>query len=244
MRTMPGSLLAKIVAGCALLAVTAVCIFLAVRMDNGKLNNSSEAAPAPRAVVNGDVIGDSLVSGTPFGGTGDANWSHLVSQQMRAQGIALDLTSRGEVGAGFVRRSPTGETFAEQVNRIHQDSDVVIVLGSRNDDVALDSLGGAADSTLAAIHHAAPQAKVIVVGAIPGTVPTPEVTAINRTLHTSAGTHGATYVDSSQWLKDPATVVQPGNNPTDLAHTELARNLFPAILAATGSHRAATAALN
>ena len=87
--------------------------------------------------------------------------------------------------------------------------------------------------TLDAIHAAAPEAKVVVIGPARTTAdPTPEILQTRDVIRTEAEATGATFIDplAAGWFVNRPDLVGPdGFTPTDAGHVYMADQLAPIV---------------
>lgn len=195
---------------------------------------STYLGPAPANPV--AVIGDSYTSGTPKGGRGDKGWPAIAEARLDAEGINTTIDVGAEGGSGYVARGQYGLTFADQVPKVVEPNDkLVVILGSSNDsrDVPPEQLQAAVQSTLADIKTTATQAKLLVVGPFytrPN--PPPALLAVRDIVKAQADAVGATFIDplAEGWVAErPELISDDGAHPTDEGHRYLADKLTPLI---------------
>lgn len=196
---------------------------------------SAPSSAAPKVPVIA-VFGDSYTGGTALGGQGTKNWAQIVGRQVHA---TMRVAAAG--GGGYVQVSPfTHGTFTDLI-AAHPPTgaDLVIVFGSRNDsgqDPAEVQSAAAAD--FAAITHADPAAKLLVVGPCwsAGTPPAGALAARDA-VQKAAVAAGATFVDplSGGWFSGRTDLIgSDGVHPTDAGHAYLADKIEPAVRSAIG----------
>ena len=211
------------------LAVTAVVVVQNVRREDSCASDrrNAEAAPATGGVSTGPVaffLGDSYTTGF---GLADP-----------AYGFAYDLaalqgwhaTMAGFPGTGYATEGPCGgNAFIHRLSALPADAEVVVIEGGLNDaifDVVSASLAAAASDLLAAVRSAAPDARIVMLGAA-DVIPDarPRVLAANAALRAVASEAGATYVDLAG-LVFPTT---DGKHPTAEGHALIAETVQAAL---------------
>lgn len=194
--------------------------------------------PKPKKVV---IIGDSLTEGTEFGGSGEANWAQQVSRRLRHDGINLNLVVAGRGGAGYAVAGHTGTDFAEEVDRLVQpDDDLVVIFGGTNDwPYPLDSVAPAVVSTLSEVRVRAPNAEIIVVGPVwPSPQPNAQLEALRDVAREESTRIRAVFIDplANGWFRnEPEFIGTDGIHPTDAGHLFIAEALYPVIRSALTS---------
>ena len=149
--------------------------------------------PAPRIAV----IGDSYSAGTD----NELLWHHVVANRLPATVTDLSLG-----GAGYTVPS---RDFAAQASKLPQDTDLVIVAGSRNDQYTPEAVGPAASKLFAGIKSKAPKARIVVVGPIwDSSEPSAGAVAANARVRASAESAGLSFIDAlaEDWLGDPGLI--------------------------------------
>ncbi len=153
-----------------------------------------------------------------------------------AGGLDADLRLHAAGGAGYVNGSTADdETFLDQV-RGHRvpDADVVVVFGSRNDELLPPAeVKAQAAQVFAAVRAGSPSAALVVIGpAWDDDVPPAELLRTRDAVAAAAGAAGASFVDplAEQWLLDhPELIGTDGMHPHDAGHAYLASRIAPAV---------------
>ncbi len=159
-----------------------------------------------------------------------SRWPALVAD---AVGADVEVISAG--ASGYLAAGDGGLTYQDLVARIPADADVVIVMGSDDDDGRSESdIQAAAVRALQEARSRAPEATLIVAS-------TPWVEAVPRqgivitrdAVRAAADEMGAVFVDSlaEGWLVTgpPGQIGFDGLHPTDLGHAEIADDLIPVV---------------
>jgi hypothetical protein len=125
-------------------------------------------------------------------------------------------------------------TFLRLVKRIDPASTVVVLFGGSNDrSDPTSTLDSAAERTIRAVEHAAPDARVVIVGPVwaSSTAPPEDLLQVRSTLRAAAGRTSAAFIDpvAGKWLQG-----RSGSGPLAKAdRKELARRLTSALAAFT-----------
>lgn len=193
-------------------------------------------APPPPPIYSVGVIGDSFTRGTQDGGEGDQNWTVLVTQKLRDQGLLLDVTAAADSGSGYVEPSKKETVFADQVPVVAKSHvKLVVLFGSLTDaSIPAERLAPAVTSTLDAVKAGAPNAKLLVIGPPwPDANPPERVLRDRDTVKAQAEAAGAVFVDpiAEGWLTDPALIGPDGIHPNNVGHQALANRIAPLIAA-------------
>lgn len=199
---------------------------------------STPASPTPSTPsgpVDIALIGDAAVQDPA--GAAAADWTALTVQGLQASGGQVAPVVAAADGAGYVTRSPSGEAFPQLVARaVTPTTRVVVLLGSRNDLTAAGEVGDAARVTFAAVHRAAPDAALLVVGPVP--VPgdaSDRLTGVRDALRDAAAAGGAAFVDplAEGWSFPPGTATASrsrGLRLTATGQAAVAQRLLPHLL--------------
>lgn len=201
--------------------------------------------PASRPGVSyAAIIGDSDTSGSAEGGAGAAGWPTLVTNNLKSQGITLELRVGATGGAGyFGDGQSTVRTFISQVSEAAGANDQLVVLfGSRNDQYGVEppNFAGqyttAVQRTLARAKEKAPDAAILVIGpawtAWAKNPPNAAVLLVRDTLRKQAEAAGTTFVDpiAEQWfVGQPELMGSNGENLNDRGHQFLAEKIGPLV---------------
>ncbi|MCS5723235.1 SGNH/GDSL hydrolase family protein [Herbiconiux sp. CPCC 203407] len=174
-------------------------------------------------------LGDSYTGGSRQDSGEDARYPKLV-------GEALDISvhSAGLGGSGYVAVGTANKALPTLVNKIHVDSDVVVVFGSRNDKAGYQAVYDAASGMYGRIRERFPDAKLVAVGpAWPASVTPDFVIESDNAVRDAAAENGATYVSALEWLKgDPALIGADNVHPNDAGHAYLAAQFEQIVRAA------------
>jgi lysophospholipase L1-like esterase len=183
------------------------------------------------------VIGDSYTTGTSEGGLGQRGWTARTWQMLARQGVqvAADVASEGR--AGYGARGDHNSVFLDLTARaVEPDDRLVVYFGSRNDQgvdpVALSQM---ASDNFDLARHAAPYARLLVIGPPWPTADVPEsIRQIRDVLKAAARAVGATFVDplADGWFVGrPELIGADGVHPTDAGHMYMADKIAPLIRA-------------
>lgn len=201
--------------------------------SNSAAERGTEEA-VPIKVVKIDVLGDSFVAGSVEGGSGAANWTRLVGTRFTDGGATVELNVMAQPGAGYIARGNAGQFFREVATvRLREDADVVLVVGSRNDDDQTDeAMYQAAKALYTDIRNRAPDARIIAVGPVWAGDAAPDyIQDNNETMARAAGEEEVRYVDAlaDGWFaeENAGLISDNGIYPTDLGHEYLSTKIFP-----------------
>jgi lysophospholipase L1-like esterase len=179
------------------------------------------------------VVGDSYTGGSEAGGVGEKGWPALVTNELRARGLQLTMHVNAEGASGYVERGINGGVFADQLTDIQPYTNVVVFVGSRNDDTTPpDVVAAAARDAYTKAKAIAPTAKLLVIGPFwPTMEALPETQALRDAVREQATAAGGVFVDpaAEHWLDDPALIGPDGIHPTDAGHAYLADRIAPLI---------------
>lgn len=202
---------------------------LAATIPAAEVSPSQPSIPAPAAGPIVVAIGDSIMEG--HGLASDQAWLALLASEKGWQ-----LTNLASDGSGFVAVGSNGDTFADQAAAAEQlHPDVVIFSGSSNDLGVSDSrIDAATTATIAGLHAALPNTKIVSISAIWGDTELPEqIPAIDSAVETATAAVGGTYLDAGQPLaNDPAVMQEDEVHPTADGQLMIARAVQQAVLAA------------
>lgn len=184
---------------------------------------SSRATPTPLDLL---VLGDSIASGTDYGGLGSKGWPAIVAQQ-----LGLHLLRDFQPGTGYATAGLFGSAYTDRVDKdVALKPSIVIVEGSRND-VDAAATTRAAAGVLGKLHSQLPQATILVIGPFYLDKTDGRTTPTNEAVKAVAASLGLTYVDTIKagWFTGPARslVASDGIHPTDEGHRYLANLLVP-----------------
>jgi hypothetical protein len=173
------------------------------------------------------VIGDSWSAGL------HADPRHTF---MHVAGAALgwNVTVNAISGTGYLNAPRGRSTYPTRARAISAatHADIVVVQGGSNDrDATPAELDGAVDTTVSAIQHAFPRARLVLLG--PGADPwplTPAQLAVDATLGAEARRLHLTYISiiDEHWLtaQNVDTIIDPRtHHPTIAGHRALGRRL-------------------
>ena len=200
-----------------------------VRRDDSCASDrrNAEAAPATGGVSTGPVaffLGDSYTTGFGLSNPGEGFAYGLADLE------GWNATVAGFPGTGYATEGPCGgNAFIQRIAGLPADADVVIIEGGLNDaifGVAPATLADDASDLLAAVGSAAPDARIVVLGAA-DVLPDARsrVVAANAALRAVASEAGATYVDLAG-LVFPTT---DGKHPTAAGHALIAETVQAAL---------------
>jgi lysophospholipase L1-like esterase len=197
---------------------------------------ASSGSPGARAVAPPKelwvaVVGDSYTGGSDMGGVGGRGWPALAGAQLRDQGLVVTMQVNSEGGAGYAERGVNGGVFVDQLSALRPYTNVVVFLGSRNDDEeAPDVVAAAARDAYAKAKSLAPQAKLLAIGPFWPDMPvTPEALTQRDAVRDAAVAAGAVFVDpmTLHWLDQPGLIGADGVHPNDAGHQYLADQITP-----------------
>jgi hypothetical protein len=191
-------------------AVAMVALALAACADSETVPEAADVpatgTPGPRTALGPEdavrtvVVGD---EGTGPPGLGDA-WPDYLTAQLAAVGVPMTIASSATPGAGFSADPLFSATVeAESVGS----TQLVILFDSTIGGADLASLPEAAEKTFTAVERASADARVLVVGPLPGDASQPEGPAeIVEALRSAAREAGAVYVDpvAEAWPANPS----------------------------------------
>lgn len=231
----------------ALLAGTIVLISLGPRGVNSEVGSTPVITNLPGVDVGNpeaettddDVtgrpmvtfLGDSYTSGSRQDSGVEARYPHLVGQA-----LGINVHSAGLGGSGYATEGTARKALPTLINKIHVDSSVIVIFGSRNDKGGYQAVYDAALKMYTNIRMKFPDAQLIVVGPAPVEVDTPQfIIDSTNAVRDAAATAGVTFVDATDWLKgDPSLVGSDNVQPNDAGHAELAAKFQPIIYDALG----------
>lgn len=179
---------------------------------------SPEEERPPRVVVVGD--GDSA---------GRTAWPVLLEDA-----LDVDVVVAAEVGAGYVTAGADGNTLPDLAAEADlEDTDVVVVFGSRNDGPGLaDRVARASDELFDDIGAVAPDAELLVIGPPWFSEPSPAGVRNNRdVIRTAAEEARATFVDplTEGWFVDRPELLTRNGNPSTEGQAYLAELILPEV---------------
>src|SRR6266567_4582635 len=188
--------------------------------------------PIPSPQLGMAVLGDSIASGSSYGGRGSTGWPYLVAQQLGLRSLLC-----AQPGTGYTTGDPSGSgkayTAGTRLNCVVESRpDIVIVEGSRNDDDGAKT-EQAAIEVLGKLRKELPQAKFIVIGPFYLDKTDGGTTPVNEAVKAAAMSLGLTYVDTIKagWFSGSARrfVADDGIHPTDEGHRYLASLVVPLV---------------
>lgn len=187
----------------------------------------------PAEAVRVAIIGDSFTRGSDMGGNSVHGWPALVAGKLCEQGLNLDESVGAERGSGYVKRGSAGTVFADQIARVVEPDDrLVVIFGSINDgSVPTDDLSAAVRSTLSGARVAAPQAELLVIG--PPWVnadPPDRILRVSSIIRSESEAVDATFVDpiAERWfVGNPELIGADRIHPNDAGHAYLADKISP-----------------
>lgn len=195
--------------------------------------NPTTATPVPSSsplpqTLRMVVLGDSIASGTAFGGQGSSGWPAIVAQKL---GL-LSLLS-AQPGTGYTKDYASGFAYTARVDQvIALKPSILIVEGSRND-TDPTATKQAVTEVLGRLRDALPQAKILVIGPLYLDRTDGRTTPINDAVKTVASRLGLTYVDTikARWFTGSARsmIASDGIHPTDQGHRYLASLVLPLV---------------
>lgn len=211
------------VVGGVALALAAALVGTSLAADQGAARAS--ASPALRVVV----VGDSLSTG--YGTSPALAWPRLLSQQEQGR---LEVVNASENGDGYLAVGVADGTFGSHAAAaVAADTSMVVFFGSENDiGEDLMQLGAAAVADFESAHHAAPDARIIVVGPTAFTEdPEPERLAVRDVLQTAAAAAGAEFIDplAGNWLAGSDYEGPDGDHPSVAGQEQLRNEMTRAL---------------
>jgi lysophospholipase L1-like esterase len=185
----------------------------------------SSSAPQPLRMV---VLGDSIATGTSYGGLQENGWPAIV-----AHTLGLSLINRAEAGTGYATAFLSRKPYTARVDEIvGLKPDIVIVEGSRNDEDAAATKLAAAE-VLGKLRSGLPQAGILVIGPIYSFTTNVGTTPVNDAVKAAAAGLRLTYVDTVKagWFTGSAhrLIAADGVHPTDEGHRYLADLITPRV---------------
>jgi lysophospholipase L1-like esterase len=181
------------------------------------------------------IIGDSYTGGSPSGGKGGFSWPNLAVEQIRGQGIDIDVVIGCEGGSGYVKRGNNeGRVFEDLVGEVVRTSDqLVVIFGSSNDArVPSDELVTAVHRTLGSVRAAAPNAALLIIGPAYVKSPNPGMLRARDAVKNEAESVGATFIDTfaDEWFVGRSDLIgADGSHPNDAGHEYMADRIAPLI---------------
>ena len=210
-----------------------IVIFAFVLAACGESTGSSPA-PSPTPTPSGPpplrmvVLGDSIASGTSYGGLQENGWPAIVAHK-----FGLALTNRSLPGTGYATAFLSNKPYTARVDEIvAAKPDIVIVEGSRNDqDPAATKL--AAAEVLGKLRKGLPQAGILVIGPVYSFTKNAGTTRVNDAVKAAAAGLGLTYIDTVKagWFTGPEhrMIASDGVHPTDEGHRYMADLIAPQV---------------
>jgi lysophospholipase L1-like esterase len=187
----------------------------------------ARVAPGARAVF----LGDSYTTGWKGAGIGSHGWPALLSAAQGWRAINLAVAGTGFINPGWTNQ-PVGARVSEA---IRQRPDVVFIAAGHNDSRwSAAATGQAADEAIDRLHHALPDAQLVIVGPIwpSGTAPS-RCLQLRDHLRRTAASVGAIFVDplAEGWFvgSNRRFIGADGIHPTDAGHRVMADRILGAL---------------
>lgn len=229
---------AWVVMALGVVAVAAVAYLLVNRPPPPDLSGSASAGtPADAAGTPADaadvlrmlVVGDGTTA-VPEGAVG---WPQLVAEGLEgAGGPPVELAVAAADGSGYLQAPPGGSTFGQLAEGAGPGWDVVLFVGSREDNAAAPEVQAAAEAAFAAARAASPEAELLAAGPSWPTIPAPNYVLTNRdAVSAAAETAGIPFVDplAQTWLTGAGLTGPDGETPTDAGQRYLADQIRPLV---------------
>ncbi|MGD8194344.1 SGNH/GDSL hydrolase family protein [Herbiconiux sp. P18] len=178
-------------------------------------------------------LGDSYTSGSKMDSGADHRYPALVGEA-----LGVRVRAAGFGAAGYVTPGTARKTFSGLLPRIHVDSDVVVIFGSRSDKDGYQPTYDAALQMYQSIRARFPEIVIVAVSPAPVEADIPQtITDDISAIHDAATAAGATFVDASTWLNSgtPGIIGKDHFHPTDAGHRHLAELFTPVVQAALES---------
>lgn len=186
------------------------------------------------------IIGDSYTAGSDEGGRGDQNWTSIVRQTLKDEGLNTRFSVNGLGGAGYTRPGTANLDFADAAKDVPSDADVVLIFGSLNDQAASPAeASSASESVYRTLKKSAPDAILVVVGP---TYPNASVPASYRAVSAAVLAEAEKTADvvvdplTESWLANPDLIGTDQIHPNDAGHAVMAKKLVPVIRDAVKDH--------
>lgn len=172
-------------------------------------------------------IGDSYTGGSGEDSGPDARWTTLLDNDLN---LAATVLARG--GSGYVNEGPVGPPLPTLADEIPSTADLIVIMGSRNDDDA-DDVQDAANAMYDAVRVKAPNARVLIIGPPWTSSDVPDsIIDINAALSEAAAAHGFDFVDPTETglLADRDDLIgADGVHPNDAGHVAIADFVRPLV---------------
>lgn len=140
-------------------------------------------------------VGDSYVRGVDEDGGYETRFPHLIGEALGA-----DILITAANGSGYLARGPAEDarTYPEQAEKVDEQSDVVIIVGSRNDKGhSFRRTEMAAEATFRTVKERARKAQIFVVGPIwVNNLPTPGMLRARDAVRAAAQTEHVRFLDA------------------------------------------------
>ncbi len=212
-------------------AYGAAAIFLLACGSGQTVSSGSTPTPTPSPErLHMVVLGDSIASGSSYGGRGANGWPYIVAQQLGLLSLPC-----AQPGTGYTTGDPfgSGKAYTARISCIVEAKpDIVIVEGSRND-VDGAATRQAAAEVLGKLRKELPLAKFLVIGPLYLDKTDGRTTPVNEAVKAVAASLGLTYVDTIKeaWFTGSARsfVAEDGIHPTDEGHRYLASLVVPLV---------------
>lgn len=190
---------------------------------------TSSPSPSPQLVM--AVLGDSIASGSSYGGRGANGWPYIAAQQL---GLRSALCAQPATGYTVDDQIGNGKAYPARINCVLEvKPDIVIVEGSRND-VDGAATRTAATEVLGKLRQGLPQARFLVIGPFYLDKTDGRTTPVNEAVKAAAASLGLTYVDTIKagWFTGSARqfVALDGIHPTEEGHRYLASLVVPLVI--------------
>jgi lysophospholipase L1-like esterase len=176
------------------------------------------------------VLGDSIASGSSYGGRGSHGWPYIVAQK-----LGLLSFPCAQPGTGYTTVDPfgSGKAYTARIRCVVElKPDILIAEGSRNDDDG-EATKKAAAEVLGKLRQELPEAKFLVIGPLYLDKTDGRTTPVNEAVKAAATSLGLTYVDTIKegWFTGSARsfVAEDGIHPTDEGHRYLANLVVPLV---------------
>jgi lysophospholipase L1-like esterase len=176
------------------------------------------------------VLGDSIASGSSYGGRGSHGWPYIVAQQLGLLSLPC-----AQPGTGYTTGNPfgSGKAYTARIRCVVElKPDILIAEGSRNDDDG-EATKQAAAEVLGKLRQELPEAKFLVIGPLYLDKTDGRTTPVNEAVKAVATSLGLTYVDTIKegWFTGSARsfVAEDGIHPTDEGHRYLASLVVPLV---------------
>ncbi len=181
-------------AGAAALAVLTLAVLILAGISLAPRGPQAADPCGDRRVLL-SFTGESYVRGVSEDGGYATRFPRLIGQALGA-----DILITASNGSGYIARGPAEDamTYPEQAERIDEQSDVVIIFGSRNDKGnSFRKIESAAKKTFATVQERARNATIFVVGPVwVNNKPTPGILRTRDAVRAAAQEEGVHFVDA------------------------------------------------